>query len=105
MSASLTSMHAALLFLAASTNGIPVMHPQSPYVRSILELSSWTLWISLGIFLLITELVTYVGWRFRALPGQACTLGISLDTPGRSHAAIASASENACPLARLKTMP
>ncbi len=64
-------MHAALLFLVDSTSEIPVMHPQSHYARSIFVLSSWMLWISLGIFLLIAGLVTYAGWRFRAHPGEA----------------------------------
>ena len=46
------------------------MHPESHYARSIFELSSWMLCISLGIFLLVTGLVTYARWRFRARPGE-----------------------------------
>lgn len=46
------------------------MHPESHYARSIFELSSWMLYISLGIFLLLAGLVTYASWRFRARPGE-----------------------------------
>ncbi len=50
---------------------IPVLNPQSHYARSIFELSTWMLYISLAIFLLVAGLVTYAGWRFRARPGEA----------------------------------
>jgi cytochrome c oxidase subunit 2 len=70
MSANLHFMGAPVLFLADSS-GIPVLHPQSHYARSIFVLSSWMLWISLAIFLLVAGLVTYAGWKFRARPGEA----------------------------------
>ncbi len=50
---------------------IPVLNPQSHYARSIFELSTWMLYISLAIFLLVAGLVTYAGWRFRARPARS----------------------------------
>ena len=58
----------ALSFTASPD--IPVLHPQSHYARSIFELSSWMLYISLAVFLLVAGLVTYAGWKFRARPGE-----------------------------------
>ena len=58
-------------FLAIGPPGIPVLHPQSHYARSIFELSSWVLCVCLGIFLLVAGLVSYAGWKFRAKPGEA----------------------------------
>jgi cytochrome c oxidase subunit 2 len=64
-------MHAILAaLLAIATSGTPVLHPQSHYARSIFELSSWVLWVCLGIFLLVAGLVGYAGWKFRATPGE-----------------------------------
>jgi hypothetical protein len=60
-------MAAMFVYLPAN----PVMHPQSHYARSIFELSSWVLWVCLGIFLLVAGLVSYAGWKFRARPGEA----------------------------------
>jgi cytochrome c oxidase subunit 2 len=57
--------------LAIGPPGIPVLHPQSHYARSIFELSSWVLWVCLGIFLLVAGLVSYASWKFRARPGDA----------------------------------
>ena len=57
--------------LAIGPPGNPVMHPQSHYARSIFELSTWVLWVCLGIFLLVTGLVSYASWKFRARPGEA----------------------------------
>ena len=49
--------------LAIGPPGIPVLHPQSHYAHSIFELSSWVLWVCLGIFLLVAGLVSYAGER------------------------------------------
>jgi cytochrome c oxidase subunit 2 len=57
--------------LAIGPPGIPVLHPQSHYAHSIFELSSWVLWVCLGIFLLVAGLVSYTSWKFRARPGDA----------------------------------
>ena len=56
--------------LAIGPPGIPVLHPQSHYARSIFELSSWVLWMCLAIFLLVAGLVSYAGWKFRARPNE-----------------------------------
>ena len=50
--------------------GGPVMHPQSHLAHSIFELSSWMLWISLAIFVLVAGLVFYASWKFRARPDE-----------------------------------
>jgi len=56
--------------LAIGPPGIPVLHPQSHYARSIFELSSRVLWVCLAIFLLVAGLVAYATWKFRAKPGD-----------------------------------
>jgi cytochrome c oxidase subunit 2 len=59
-----------MALLTIGPPGNPVLHPQSHYAHSIFELSSWMLWICLGIFLLVAGLVSYVSWKFRAKPGE-----------------------------------
>lgn len=48
----------------------PVLSPHSPYARSIADLSSIVLWMMLGIFVVVSLLVTYCIHKFRAKPGQ-----------------------------------
>jgi len=61
----------AVALLEIGPAGNPVLHPQGHYARSIFELSSAVLWVCLAIFLLVTGLVTYAGWKFRARPDEA----------------------------------
>ena len=61
----------AVALLDIGPTGNPVLHPQGHYARSIFELSSGVLWVCLAIFLLVTGLVTYAGWKFRARPDEA----------------------------------
>jgi cytochrome c oxidase subunit II len=49
----------------------PVFSPHSPYARSISELSSGVLWAMLGIFIVVTALVTYCIHKFRATPDRS----------------------------------
>ncbi len=49
----------------------PIFSPHSPYARSISDLSSGVLWAMLGIFIVVTALVTYCIHKFRATPNQA----------------------------------
>jgi cytochrome c oxidase subunit 2 len=49
----------------------PVFSPHSPYARNISELSLGVLWAMLGIFIIVTALVTYCIHKFRATPDQS----------------------------------
>jgi cytochrome c oxidase subunit 2 len=62
-------LHPARLF-AFLVSDDPVLQPQSHYARSISQLSYGLLYVSLGIFLLVTILVFYAAWKFRATPGE-----------------------------------
>jgi cytochrome c oxidase subunit 2 len=48
----------------------PVFAPHSEYARSIASLSYGVLWTALGILLLVTGLVTYATYKFKAGPGK-----------------------------------
>ena len=48
----------------------PVFSPHSPYARSISDLSSVVLWAMLGIFVIVSALVTYCIHKFKATPDQ-----------------------------------
>ena len=61
-------LSSALVLLSGP--GGAVMHPQGHFAHSIFELSTWVLWVCLGIFLLVAGLVTYASWKFRARPGE-----------------------------------
>jgi heme/copper-type cytochrome/quinol oxidase subunit 2 len=69
MAVSLSHRFAYASLLAVAVR-VPVMHPESHYARSIVELSNWMVHISLGIFLLVTGLVAYASWGSRARPGE-----------------------------------
>ena len=60
-----------VLLISPEVTHIPVLDPHSHFARSIFELSSWLLWICLGIFVLVTTLVVYASWKFRARPGES----------------------------------
>ena len=49
----------------------PVFSPHSPYARSISELSSGVLWAMLGIFIIVTALVTYCIHKFKGYARSA----------------------------------
>ena len=49
---------------------VPILHPESHFARSIFGLSSALLWICLVIFLIISGLVGYASWKFRARPDE-----------------------------------